>query len=54
MLRIIKRLKQDSPLTIKANFLGAHAIHKEFKENSTSYIDLIINLLFISSLSLTL
>lgn len=43
MLRVIKRLKQDSSLTIKANFLGAHAIPKEFKENRTAYIDLIIN-----------
>jgi imidazolonepropionase len=43
MLRVIKRLKQNSPLTIKANFLGAHAIPKEYKGERNSYIDLIIN-----------
>ncbi|MBL4653939.1 MAG: imidazolonepropionase [Flavobacteriales bacterium] len=43
ILRVIKKLKQLSPLTIKANFLGAHAIPKAFKENRTGYIDQIIN-----------
>ncbi|MBL4706020.1 MAG: imidazolonepropionase, partial [Flavobacteriales bacterium] len=43
MLRVIKRLKASSPVTIKANFLGAHAIPAEFKENRTAYIDQIIN-----------
>ena len=43
MLRVIKKLKQESELTIKANFLGAHAIPIDFKENRSKYIDLIIN-----------
>ena len=43
MLRVIKRMKQNSPLTIKANFLGAHAIPKEYKNNRKKYINLIIN-----------
>jgi len=43
MLRVIKRLKAVSPLTIKANFLGAHALPTEFKENREGYIDLLIN-----------
>jgi imidazolonepropionase len=43
MLRVIKRLKEQSDLTIKATFLGAHAIPMAFKENRTVYIDLIIN-----------
>lgn len=43
MLRVIKRLKKESPLTIKATFLGAHAFPKVFKENHQGYIDLIIN-----------
>jgi imidazolonepropionase len=42
MLRVIKRLKADSPLAIKATFLGAHAFPKEFKENHAGYIKLII------------
>ena len=43
MLRVIKRLKAESELTIKANFLGAHAIPTKYKENRSDYIDLIIN-----------
>lgn len=43
MLRVIKKLKAESPVTIKATFLGAHAIPKEYKENRTAYIDLIVN-----------
>lgn len=43
MLRVIKRLKENCNITIKATFLGAHAIPTAFKENRTAYIDLIIN-----------
>lgn len=43
MLRVIRKLKQHSPLTIKANFLGAHAVPSEYKERPSEYVDLIIN-----------
>ena len=43
MLRVIKRLKSLSPLTIKATFLGAHAIPAPYKSDPTEYVDLIIN-----------
>lgn len=43
MLRIIQRLKESSEATIKATFLGAHAIPPEYKDNRKGYIDLIIN-----------
>lgn len=43
MLRVIKKLKQHSPLTIKANFLGAHAMPAIYKQNRQEYVDLIIN-----------
>lgn len=43
MLRVIKRLREDYKLPIKATFLGAHAFPKEFKENQQAYVDLIIN-----------
>ena len=43
MLRVIKKLKTLSPLTIKATFLGAHAIPKEYQESRRKYIDLLIN-----------
>jgi imidazolonepropionase len=43
MLRVIKRLKEKSPLTIKATFLGAHAVPAEYKGRQSEYVDLIIN-----------
>jgi imidazolonepropionase len=43
MLRVIKRLKQVSPITIKASFLGAHAVPTAYKQNRKAYIDLIID-----------
>lgn len=43
MLRVIRRLKEQSPIPIKASFLAAHAFPPEFKENHEGYIDLIIN-----------
>ena len=42
MLRVIKKLAQNYPITIKATFLGAHAFPTEFKENHSAYIDLLI------------
>lgn len=42
MLRVIKRLKTEMPIAIKATFLGAHAFPPEFKENHRAYIDMII------------
>ncbi|MBC7904579.1 MAG: imidazolonepropionase [Gemmatimonadaceae bacterium] len=43
MLRVIKKLKEKSALTIKATFLGAHAFPPEYKDNQNGYVDLIIN-----------
>src|SRR6188768_132719 len=43
MLRVIKRLKEVSPISIKATFLGAHTYPLEYRENHKGYIDLIIN-----------
>ena len=43
MLRVIKRLKNECPIEIKATFLGAHAFPPEYKMNHRGYIDLIIN-----------
>jgi imidazolonepropionase len=42
MLRVIKRLKQQSKALVKATFLGAHAYPAAFKENHEGYIRLII------------
>ncbi|GAA4817708.1 imidazolonepropionase [Litoribaculum gwangyangense] len=38
MLRVIKRLKQNYPIPIKATFLGAHAVPSEFKNNKHGYV----------------
>lgn len=43
MLRVIKRLKENYQIPIKATFLGAHAIPKEFKDDKTGYLDLLID-----------
>ena len=43
MLRVIKRLKQNSNAEIKATFLGAHAVPANFKEDKEGYINLIID-----------
>ncbi len=42
MLRVIRRLKERSPVLIRSTFLGAHAYPSEFKDNHKGYIDLII------------
>lgn len=43
MLRVIKKLRERSKVTIKATFLGAHTYPVEFKDNHKGYIDQIIN-----------
>jgi len=42
MLRVIKKLKANSPIPIKATFLGAHTYPIAYKENHQGYIDEII------------
>ena len=43
MLRVIKRLKETSPLTVKSTFLGAHSIPAEYRGNQAEYVDIVIN-----------
>ncbi len=43
MLRVIKKLKEKSPLSIKATFLGAHTYPPEYKHDHAGYIDSIIH-----------
>jgi imidazolonepropionase len=42
MLRVIKRLKEKSPIPIKSTFLGAHTFPQEFKDNKQAYVNLVI------------
>jgi len=43
MLRVIRRIKDTSPLEVRATFLGAHAIPEEYKNRREEYVDYVIN-----------
>ena len=43
MLRVIRRIRDTSPIEVRATFLGAHAIPEEYKNRRERYVDLIIN-----------
>jgi imidazolonepropionase len=43
MLRVIKRIKDTTPVEVKATFLAAHAVPDEYKNNKEKYVELIIN-----------
>lgn len=45
MLRVIQRLRENYPMTIKATFLGAHALPHAYKENREGYLQLIETLI---------
>ncbi len=43
MLRVIKKLNENYPITIKSTFLAAHALPTEFKNNKSGYLDMVID-----------
>ena len=43
MLRVIRRLKDTTPVTIRSTFLGAHSIPAEYKEDPDKYVDLVVD-----------
>lgn len=43
MLRVIKKLRENYPIPIKATFLGAHAIPAEYKDRKDEYLNMLIN-----------
>ncbi|HUV01113.1 MAG TPA: imidazolonepropionase [Bacteroidales bacterium] len=43
MLRVIKRIKENCPVEVKATFLGAHAIPDKYKNNHDEYVGIVIN-----------
>lgn len=43
MLRLIRKLQKELPLTIRATFLGAHAIPEAFRDHPDKYVDQIIH-----------
>ena len=42
MLRVIRRIGEETPLTVRATFLGAHAVPDRYKGNQSGYVDLIV------------
>jgi len=40
---VIKRIKQDFDMPVKATFLGAHALPSEYKDNKQGYINMLID-----------
>jgi imidazolonepropionase len=43
MLRVIRKIRETSPLDVKATFLGAHAVPQEYRNRREDYVDLVIN-----------
>lgn len=43
MLKVIRRLKENVPIPVKASFLAAHAYPADYKQNHDGYLNLIIN-----------
>lgn len=43
MLRIIRKIRENTPAEVKATFLGAHALPQEFRDDRDGYIELVIN-----------
>lgn len=41
MLRVIRRIKETSPITVKANFLGAHAVGRAYRGRQSEYVALV-------------
>jgi imidazolonepropionase len=43
MLRVIRKIKNTSPICVRANFLGAHSIPLEYRNDVSKYVDVVIN-----------
>ncbi|MFA5426343.1 MAG: imidazolonepropionase, partial [Bacteroidales bacterium] len=42
MLRVIRRIGEETPLAVKATFMGAHAVPSAYKGRQDAYVDLIV------------
>lgn len=42
MLRIIRRIRQTAPIEVRATFLGAHAVARNYIGRQSEYVDLVI------------
>jgi len=43
MLSVIRRIKEEAPVTVVSTFLGAHAVPAVYRENRKGYVDLIVD-----------
>ncbi len=43
MLRVIRRIRETAPLTVRATFLGAHAVARAYAGRQAEYVDLVCN-----------
>ena len=43
MLRVIRRIKEEFPITVKATFLGAHAVGRDYLGRRGAYVNLVCN-----------
>lgn len=43
MLRVIRRLRENAPIPVRATFLGAHALPDAYKDDREGYLDLVIS-----------
>lgn len=42
MLRVIRRIRQEEPIEVRATFLGAHAVARNYIGRQTAYVDLVV------------
>lgn len=43
MLRVIRKIKNTSPICVRSSFLGAHSVPLEYRNDVSKYVDLVIN-----------
>lgn len=43
ILRVIRRIKENAPLEVRATFLGAHAVGREYKGRQAEYVEHVCN-----------
>ena len=43
ILRVIRRIKENAPLEVRATFLGAHAVGRAYKGRQTEYVEHVCN-----------
>ena len=41
MLRVVRRIRQEMPLEVRATFLGAHAVARDYIGRQSEYVDLV-------------